>query len=173
MTALRFWLVSSREKSFSKETMFDPWYCARLRRFSTAPSLASSRPSSQVILIRKVFPKLFFLISHSLNWVYLCVPPNTLKLLRQHPPLNRIVIFHFHLSTTSLIFPSFYSQNSVRPWSVGWAHHLQTSMTHQFHILEKAPLNIISEESGTTAFTKHVYSELKSLPSSYPWQCRN
>lgn len=42
-------------------------------------------------------------------------------------------------------------------------------MTHQFRLLEDVPLNIISEDSYTIAYTKHVYNELKEPPSSYPW----
>ena len=60
-----------------------------------------------------------------------------LKSLWQAPPSNHIiVIFHPVLPPPASNFPLCITRNSIKPWSVGWAHHLQTSTTHQFHTLE-------------------------------------
>ena len=38
---------------------------------------------------------------------------------------------------------------------------------------ENVPLNIVSEDSYTSAYTKYIYNELKAPPSSYPWNRGN
>lgn len=108
------------------------WY-SFLHHLHSASGSASQRSSSSRISSPWPFSSFYIQI----HWAYLYVfktpeislTGSTIKSYESYLPT---LPFHHQLQI-SLCIP----RNSIKPWSVGWAHHLQTSTTHQFHTLVK------------------------------------
>lgn len=130
--SLPFWLVSSHENPPARESHLLTWCCVGF--ISAQPLFRLSEALLRGQLPQGCLPEKASSCFHiEINWARLCVT-QTLKLKRQWNPSPNPI------ACSSSLHP----QNSVKPWSVGWVHHLQTSKTHQFQISHtwKSPLSL-------------------------------